>query len=992
VRKPGWVLGTGSVGAGRDIKGSVTVINGPFRRLADTIFDPRPLERELDLARFTGRQWLIEKIDAYIADPRRESGYVVVQAEAGVGKTALAAHLVWTRPCAYHFTGLEGGRDPARARRSLAAQLIVAWDLADEVLAPGHVLPEDSAGPDWLVKVLWAAAERRDATKPGSPVVLVVDGLDEADPPAPGQDTDIPLGLPDPGRLPAGVFIVATTRFSTPIERLSDPGSWHTIIVDEPDNLQDMRRYLTAAVEGLDARQDLVSLLAERTVDPRWFADVLSARCGGVWIYLRYVLDAIVRGERAPDDLESLPAKLAGYYLLQVRRWRNLGSWRAVGLPALATLATLLRPATVTELAHYSGTEEEPLREWLAERLRPFLVVSSGRGAGRRYTIRHQSLRDLFADPITEEWDHLDSSLEPLRDARKAAHIRIAARYERIDRLLKSPNTIALAKSGIREQAESAELGEIARLLIDDVSEEGEAAALLVLAVTARYLADEGEPSLWGLSEFIEEPSFYSGLQLVSYLRNIFDSMQAGHQFAADLADKFGQSGDEDFVERTFKRVRQTLRNRLTEAGPAQRDESCLRLGNLYVSAQPGEAERFYRECLAIRQRHARERPDDIKVAVALAVPYEKLARLLEDNTERTAEATEYLERALEIRRRVLGAEHPDTIQAVHELLSFLEAVPWKLVEAGKFAEARRLCERGLRIRAETLEPSSPSTVAYLDDLATTLFNKDEFAEARPLYEHALRLREDTLGLDHLATATNLANLLCELNELAEAQRLCERALRIWDEQASQNGGQQPGRDDRAHALCLNTLGRVMHKQGKLMQARYLSERSLEVCQHLGAADPDTIYAAYRLARVRHELGQLNEAEELLERHLSICEQQLRADRWETACLLYGLARLRHDQGRLAEAQALFERDLQITEAGWGPDSVSVACNLHDQARLRRDQGEPAQARLLFERAARIREQRLGPDHPDTVASRAELAEGLSAAAVTKRPRMTQHG
>jgi len=88
----------------------------------------------------------------------------------------------------------------------------------------------------------------------------------------------------------------------------------------------------------------------------------------------------------------------------------------------------------------------------------------------------------------------------------------------------------------------------------------------------------------------------------------------------------------------------------------------------------------------------------------------------------------------------------------------------------------------------------------------------------------------------------------------------------------------------------------------------------------------------------------------------------------------------------------LFERDLQITEAGWGPDSVSVACNLHDQARLRRDQGEPAQARLLFERAARIREQRLGPDHPDTVASRAELAEGLSAAAVTKRPRMTQHG
>jgi hypothetical protein len=129
------------------------LFTGGSERLRDVYFDPAPLARDLDLARFTGREWLIGQIDAFIRN--RPRGYVVIQAEAGVGKSTLAAHLVGMRPWLHHFTRLPGGRSPEAARKSLAAQLIAAWDLAEE-WAPGGILPAASSRPDWFSRLLRA--------------------------------------------------------------------------------------------------------------------------------------------------------------------------------------------------------------------------------------------------------------------------------------------------------------------------------------------------------------------------------------------------------------------------------------------------------------------------------------------------------------------------------------------------------------------------------------------------------------------------------------------------------------------------------------------------------------------------------------------------------------------------------------------------------------------------------------------------------------------
>jgi WD40 repeat protein len=417
VSSPAWWLGTGAVGAGRDIRGPVTVnvIAGTFDRLHDAIFDPKPLWDALDLERFTGRKLLVKEIEDHVATHRK--GYVLVRGEAGVGKSALAAHLVWTRPCIHHFTSLPGARNPEAARRSLSAQLIGACGLAER-LVPGDAFPAVADRPDWLLKILQAAAQCRDQIQPAGPLVLVVDGLDE--------DTGIPLGLPRPEHLPDGVFVVATSRFGLPLPALLGSALLRVIEADSDQNRHDMSGFVMGATAGSGADARLVDRLLARGVAPDNFAGDLVERCAGIWIYLKYVLDDVRHGRRDPADLESLPVRLAGYYLEQVERWRCCEDWRSAGLPALATLAALHRSVTVRELAGFSAVAEDSLGEWLDVRLRPFLVVTRDQRSRICYAVRHQSLRDLFEPGGEGEWDYDFGHRHALPDALVAAHRRIA--------------------------------------------------------------------------------------------------------------------------------------------------------------------------------------------------------------------------------------------------------------------------------------------------------------------------------------------------------------------------------------------------------------------------------------------------------------------------------------------------------------------------------------------------------------------------------------
>ncbi|XVQ15125.1 hypothetical protein ACQP1W_22120 [Spirillospora sp. CA-255316] len=420
--------GAGSIAAAGNVEHAFAHVGDTYGieavPLVRALLDYGPVVDDAGIEQFTGREWLIEAIEERLTGglgtgaPAGAGRWVLVEARAGLGKTTLAAHLSRTWNCACHFftPRLGGAREWRVALQSLAAQLITRWDLQEE-FAPGGMLPGWAGDPARFPAILSAAA--RVASAQGMQVRIVVDGLEEAA----GQGRD--LGLPD--LLPAGVGIVATFRTGMPPDRLPTADHSPRIVIDADDhkNRTDVRRYLSRQV-----REDTVAAwLAKHGIDENEFVSRVTERSGGVWVYLRYVLAAIRYGLWTLDDLNGLPAGLAGYYRQHVIGLRSDPTFLDEDLPVLAALAAAQQPVTVEQLSRWTGLQRGLVRSLCGSRYRPFLTVHAvDRVRPPQFAIYHASLREyLSGDASDTDDDPLD--LHDLRQAAVTAHRQIADHY-----------------------------------------------------------------------------------------------------------------------------------------------------------------------------------------------------------------------------------------------------------------------------------------------------------------------------------------------------------------------------------------------------------------------------------------------------------------------------------------------------------------------------------------------------------------------------------
>jgi tetratricopeptide (TPR) repeat protein len=182
------------------------------------------------------------------------------------------------------------------------------------------------------------------------------------------------------------------------------------------------------------------------------------------------------------------------------------------------------------------------------------------------------------------------------------------------------------------------------------------------------------------------------------------------------------------------------------------------------------------------------------------------------------AQARPLKERALEIREKVLGLEHPDTAKSLNGLALLL----W---DQGELAGARPLHERALAIREKVLGPEHPDTAMSLNNLALLLQDQGDLTGSRPLYERALEILEKLLGAEHPNTnraRRNLARLLLAEGNPVQALAFGEAALPAHDQTL---GPHHPWTKDSAcvTADALAALGR--DTEAVALRARYGIER-----------------------------------------------------------------------------------------------------------------------------------------------------------------------
>ncbi len=300
------------------------------------------------------------------------------------------------------------------------------------------------------------------------------------------------------------------------------------------------------------------------------------------------------------------------------------------------------------------------------------------------------------------------------------------------------------------------------------------------------------------------------------------------------------------------------------------------------------------------------------------------------DNLGLYNQARSLLTRAVDIRRRVLGPQNPDTLTSVHNLAVVLDG-------EGRYAEAEKLERETLDIRRRVLGPDHPDTLRSMNNLANVLHYGRHFAEAQKLYSDTLEIRRRVLGPDDpdtLASMNNLAKALRDHGHLAESDKLIRETLEI--------------------------RRRV-----------------------LGSDHPETLTSTNILAIILHDEGHYAEAEKLLGETLQIQRRVLGPDHPETLRSINNLAVALRDDGRYAESDKLDREALEIQRRVLGPEHPDALGSMRNLASDLHLEGHPAEAEKLVRETLAIERRVLGPNDPNTLGSTYNL--GCIALAKGKR-------
>jgi hypothetical protein len=137
------------------------------------------------------------------------------------------------------------------------------------------------------------------------------------------------------------------------------------------------------------------------------------------------------------------------------------------------------------------------------------------------------------------------------------------------------------------------------------------------------------------------------------------------------------------------------------------------------------------------------------------------------------ATARPLFERARDLRRSLLGVDHPDTLESASRL-------SFNLFELGQYEPGRQLGEDTLTRQRRVVGEDHPDTLLSATYLAVILWGLGRYEPARQLGEDTLTRYRRVLGEDHpdtLRSATILAATLRELGRYEPARQLAEDTL-----------------------------------------------------------------------------------------------------------------------------------------------------------------------------------------------------------------------
>lgn len=329
---------------------------------------------------FVGRGFVFKAIQDFLTSQTK--GYFIIEADPGVGKSAILAEYVRRTKCVFHFNIRSQAINRAEQfLQGVCSQIISRYSLPYPLNLPADATRDGK----FLGKLLEEASAK---LKSGDKLVIAVDALDEVD----QTDHKSSNILYLPVTLPKGVYFVLTQRLITLPLNVNPVPYRFDLMQYQVESLQDIQTYILTRTQKSSQLREWINGQGLSIED---FVTQLGNKSENNFMYLRYVLAEIESGRYADLTIAQLPQGLMAYYEDHWRRMGMLDEPLPMHKVAIVYfLAELREPVSRRLLVELSGekavTVQMVLNEW-QQFLREVQVDSE-----TRYSIYHQSFSDFL--------------------------------------------------------------------------------------------------------------------------------------------------------------------------------------------------------------------------------------------------------------------------------------------------------------------------------------------------------------------------------------------------------------------------------------------------------------------------------------------------------------------------------------------------------------------------------------------------------------------
>jgi serine/threonine protein kinase len=328
----------------------------------------------------------------------------------------------------------------------------------------------------------------------------------------------------------------------------------------------------------------------------------------------------------------------------------------------------------------------------------------------------------------------------------------------------------------------------------------------------------------------------------------------------------------------------------------------------------------------------------------------QNLAYVLEKQAAYTAAESLYLD-AIAIESGIRGADHP----AVADRLSKLGAL---YMATDRLAEATVVLRRALEIKRAAMGDSSFALAVDYNSLAICL-DKQGDKDALPMFDRALQLYRANLGDGHPQVLTLRGNMAVAALTSGREEETVEIAKQVLARRIETLGA-----NNINTGVSHFVLGTALMRLGRFEEAREHNQRTLDCwVPTWGEQHPNVALAHANVAYEHHAAGRLDEAEATCRAALEVQKAALSGDHPATGPVRAQLGRVLADRGKLREARVELERAVAVI-AATTPNHHQVGEAQSSLADVALELGDALTAEVNARAAATLLARVFPPQHP----------------------------